>query len=413
MMFEVALLFILVLHTFRVHYITNQFLIAFVALNLIIFIYFAIKKSSFNNRFSFGFSQFILFVLIIVSIFGFIAFRNFEERIKIVKVGGELAIHDGLLQTEFASMQLLQGKNPYSITYKEVLKGERYYSNGEHPSLRHYVYSPLMFIVNIPFSIITTRLGTVDLRISLILFFITAGFIGSKIVKEKVLFLTIFYFNPLFVPMLLFGASDIILITFLYLCILFLKNRRLSLATVTLGFATGTKLLILPFLPLYFIYIYFWAGSRGNRKKVIFKQLFIFLLINFLIYIPFAVWNFPDIVDDLLVYPYMVSSGYEISGFIGFPRFLVSLGWASNSLGLLSILTLITFIILSVIILFFSVNVIKKSFNIGTLCFLYSLFFIVILSLSRLFQSNYLSFISQIMLVGSLAETIRRKKLDS
>src|SRR3989344_5710476 len=97
-MFEVILLFVLVLHTFREHYITNSFMIAFVGLLFLIFIW-GILQNQTSGKNYFNLRSLIIF-LIAVLVIGFITVRNFQGRLRGYQV---LMIHDGLLQTELAS----------------------------------------------------------------------------------------------------------------------------------------------------------------------------------------------------------------------------------------------------------------------------------------------------------------------
>src|SRR3989344_1420120 len=398
-MFEASLLFILVLHTFRTHYITNQFLIAFIAFMLIVFGLMAILKTN-SKKIYFEKLQIISLGLIVVVIFGYVIGLNFVNRIK----GEEQIIHDGLLQTEYASVKLLEGENPYSISYREVLKDERYYYGGEeHPSVSHYIYSALMVVLNVPFAFLTGSLGVVDLRFSLLFFFLLAGFVGSILVKDKILFLVLFFFNPLFVPMLLFGSNDIILIFFMFLTAFSIQKRKISTATFMLALAFGIKLLVLPLLPLYFLWVYLWGGKRSFFAN----QILIFLMTSFLIYMPFILWNFKDLIDDIVVYSFAVSSTYRVEGFVGIPQLLLKLKLISQYPNFPNAVFQIP---ISLIFLFFAYQFIKKSYQLNVLFFLYAVFFLLFFSFSRLVQPNYLGFISQIMLFSGLVNTRRFRR---
>lgn len=394
-MFEASLLFILVLYTFRTYFVINQFLMAFVALMLIVFSWMAILKSNSKNRY-FEKIQIISLSLIVVVIFGYVTGLNFVNR----KKGTEQIIHDGLLQTEYASVKLLEGMNPYSISYKEVFRDERYYSGGEHPFLSHYIYSPLMVVLNVPFAFFTERLGVVDLRLSLLFFFLLAGFVGSTLVKDKILFLTVFFFNPLFVPMLFFGSNDIILIFFLFLTAFFIQKRKIPAATFMLAVSFGIKLLVLPLLPLYFLWIYLWGGE----KSFFAKQIFLFLVVSFLIYLPFILWNFKDLIDDIVVYSFALNSTYRVEGYVGIPQFLLKLKLISAYSNFPNAVFQIPIML---IFLFKAYGFLKKSYQLNVLFFLYAVFFLLTFSFSRLVQPNYLGFISQIMLFSGLATTSR------
>ncbi len=86
--------------------------------------------------------------------------------------GAPLLMHDGAYQTEEAIKFLLAGHDPYGVDYSQTsMRLWHWYVNQPlDSSLFHYVYSPLTFLVGLPFSLVAKVLSIpFDFRIVLIL----------------------------------------------------------------------------------------------------------------------------------------------------------------------------------------------------------------------------------------------------
>lgn len=311
-------------------------------------------------------------------------------------------IHDGAILTEAAYEAILAGKNPYSVSYQAFFEKDKYLGEIAPHAESHYTYSPTTFLVNIPFSAVTDILFKFkDSRVALLVFFLLVAFVGNLLVKEKLLFGMLFLLNPFFLPSVLFGANDVIPLFFLILTIAFLYHKKIVMATIMLGIATTTKLTVLPFVPLYFLYL-FWKIAENERFKLLIKQAFLFVLINLTFYLPFLVWNFGNFIDDVLIYHLQGGvAGRPIAGFLGVPQLLTSFSFISQNSNfpfyLFSLL-------IGLISLPFFYYLFKKSLKLSILCVSFVIYFILIFSFSRILQTDYLAFLSQVLLFAGFVK---------
>lgn len=402
--FETTLLFLLVISIFRSQYIADQFMVVLVAVPLVLFILFSLPFKILSSKARWV--RPVCFWIIVFAVYGFLL----REYLLYRAANGDYAmVHDGVVQTEKATRSFLKGKNPYSISYVDVFQGERFYPEGRpHPLLTRYVYSPMTFLVNVPFFLGENLLfgGKFDLRISLAIFLFLTAMVGSTIVKEKLLFWMLFLLNPLFTHSFFIGANDVLILFFIFSCIAFLYFKKISMATVFLALGFGMKLTIVPFVPLYFLYLVGLLRKKKDRTQIILRQLLIFIGISVLIYLPFILWDAKAFVDDVLLFPLAGGSqGYPITGFLGLPHLLASFdvvsSWTAFPFYIIQILVTLVLLVLMYYVL-------KRFPKLSVLCVLFVVFFILSFSFSRTFQPNYLDFLSQVLVLGSFIEVKRR-----
>src|SRR6266516_5771363 len=92
--------------------------------------------------------------------------------------GAPLLMHDGAYQTEEAIKLVVAGHDPYGVDYSQTsMRLWHWYVNQPlDSSLFHYVYSPLTFLVGLPFSLVAKVLAIpFDFRIVLILASLAVG----------------------------------------------------------------------------------------------------------------------------------------------------------------------------------------------------------------------------------------------
>src|SRR6266480_310113 len=92
--------------------------------------------------------------------------------------GAPLLMHDGAYQTEEAIKLLVAGHDPYGVDYSQTsMRLWHWYVNQPlDSSLFHYVYSPLTFVLGVPFFVVARLLAIpFDFRIVLILAALAAG----------------------------------------------------------------------------------------------------------------------------------------------------------------------------------------------------------------------------------------------
>lgn len=392
---ESATLFILLLNLFRSYFLLNVYLLLTVCIPLFLFIIL-----SFDPFFTYRYTKSIRFLCLFLIIILLMVTISREYFIYRLRNPSNPYMHDSVMQTELVTSSFLEGKNPYSITFEKVLKGKRFYFGKEwHPVLKNYVYSPVTFLVNVPFHLITTSfLSFTDSRVALLFFFFFTGVVGSVIVRKKMLFLILFFLNPLFLRSLFIGTNDILVLFFFFLCIGFLKYKKYFWASVFLAIAVGTKLIIAPFIPLYFLYLFQKLRVRKDRYRYLIKQFLLFLVILTIIYLPFFVWDPQALTKSLILFPLAGGNqSYPITGIIGVPQLLTQLG-AISSRGTFPFYLFEPIIIFP--LLLYANFLFRKSPKLSLLCATYIVIFAITFAFSRVFQPNYLDFLSQILVLA-------------
>lgn len=383
-LFESSLLFILIISLLRQEQVTSRLFMGVEAILIIIFI--AISWIPIKKTLKLVKLRFAVFLGLVLMLVGFLTGQAVLSRLN----NPLHKIHDGAIQTEVAYQKLLQGANPYSINYGSFLNS----------AADSYVYSPLTILINAPiFSFTGYFFHFFDIRITLIILFLLSALVILTIVRERILFLTLFLLNPLFLHSVLYGAKDVLMLFFLSLTLIWLKLNRITLATIMVGLGSATKLTFLPFVPLYFIYLYLRLSNNRVKRKLFFQQLGIFVATSALFYLPFAIWNWSDLYHDLVLYQFNGGDvGRPIAGFLGVPQLLNYFNFIPGNSSLPFYLILIPS---SIIFLLYSFKYLKRSLNIRLLCLIYCGFLLLVLSFSRILQIDYLGYISEVLIIGA------------
>jgi len=185
------------------------------------------------------------------------------------RTGVPLLVHDGAYQTEEAIKLLLAGHDPYGVDYSRTsMRLWHWYVNQPlDSSLFHYVYSPLTFLVAVPFSFVA-RLLTIpfDFRLVLILAALAAG--GGLLLlpwrwDHRYVALAALFLNPFFYfPQ---GRNDILFLAPLTLGVVAWARGKPRLAALAFGVAFAFKPFALFFLPC--VAIALWPRSGGLTER--------------------------------------------------------------------------------------------------------------------------------------------------
>ena len=211
------------------------------------------------------------------------------------KTGAPLLMHDGAYQTEEAVKLLLAGHDPYGVDYSQTsMRLWHWYVNQPlDSSLFHYVYSPLTFLVGVPFSLVARLLAVpFDFRIVLILAAVAAGCgllalpwrWDHRYVALAALFLNPFFYFPQ-------GRNDILFLAPLTLGVVAWARGKPRLAALAFGVAFAFKPFALFFLPCVAVALWPRSGpaiDRVRRLAIIGGALLAPALITMA---PFLVWN--------------------------------------------------------------------------------------------------------------------------
>jgi hypothetical protein len=209
--------------------------------------------------------------------------------------GAPLLMHDGAYQTEEAIKLLMAGRDPYGVDYSQTsMRLWHWYVNQPlDSSLFHYVYSPLTFLVGVPFALVAQLLAIpFDFRLVLILAAVAAA--GAllrlpwrwelRYVALAALFLDPFFYFPQ-------GRNDILFLAPLTLGVLAWARGRPRLAALAFGVAFAFKPFALFFLPCVAVALWPRSGpmiDRARRLAVIGGALLVPAAITMG---PFVLWN--------------------------------------------------------------------------------------------------------------------------
>lgn len=182
--------------------------------------------------------------------------------------------HDSVIQTEEAIRFLLDGRNPYAVTYEGTPLSQwpdwrRPYPN---PALYNLVYFPFVFLVGVPFYLLfEATAGWFDYRILILLAFGITLWVVWKLSRDRLvgtIGLLAAGLSPLVAPYIVEGRNDILVLALLGLS-LYLVTRdgwrwRLEASAFSFGLACATKQTAWFFLPFYTLYLW---GSFGGAAE--------------------------------------------------------------------------------------------------------------------------------------------------
>lgn len=162
-----------------------------------------------------------------------------------IKTGVPILMHDGAYQTEEAMRAVLTNHDPYGFDYTQTsMRRWHWYVNADlHPYLFHYVYSPLTFLLPLPFFAAASALGLpVDVRF---VFLVAAGLAAWAIVRLpwrwewRYVGLAVLFLDPFFY--LAQGRNDILFLAAVLLGCLAWERDRPALAGWSFGLALAFK----------------------------------------------------------------------------------------------------------------------------------------------------------------------------
>lgn len=304
-------------------------------------------------------------------------------------------IHDIVLQQESAIQFLLDGKNPYALSYFGTPLEQWHYSPTEvNPALYHFVMQPFYLLFALPFYALSVSLfGFFDGRIPLLFLFTVLLILASLLVKEedkKRLFLILLAFNPAMLPYTLEGRSDVFMFAFLFLGLFLLQRNRLTLSGIPMGLAFAVKQSAWPLFPFSIALVYF---KTKNVVKTL-KSLVPFAVTFAAAVLPFLLWDPRAFLDSTVFYlSGTAPHSYPISGY--------GLGKLLGEFGLIKdVHQYYPFHIWQVIVglplLVVLVRFLQKSPTVNRLILVYGIFLFVFWYLSRYFNNSHLGYLSMV-----------------
>ena len=385
----------------------NFYFFYFVFVCIIIYFFAGYLKIDDHKKF------FIRLTIILLLIF-FLLISFCVYQIALRKMGASMFYtHDGIIQTEEAVKFLDQGKNPYAENYQNTVFGQflNAYAGGqrENPAWYHYVYPPFYILFSWPFyKIIYLLFGFFDQRIILILVFLASLPIMYKLPEnreKKLLGLIIYAFNPIFFPWFAYGFNDIFVFFWVLLSLYLLKLNKYGWSAAVLALACASKQQAWLILPFYFFYLYFKEDKIKDivqRAISVLKKLLPYIIISLLIFLPFLIWGFKDFIDDIYRYPTgsietcLPMVGYGLSHLI-YKAGLVKSIWDYFPFWIIQI-------IICLPLLYYLIKKQRDNNSLSSLFISYGLFLLVFWFFSRLFNDNYISYLSLVFLASFLIE---------
>lgn len=214
-------------------------------------------------------------------------------------------IHDMVLQQEAAIRFLLEGKNPYAMTYFNTPLELWHYSDKEvNPALFHFALMPWYLIFSLPFYLLSISFfGFFDGRMSLLVLFLLTLILAWKLLKaeeeRRRLFLVLLAFNPATLGYFLEGRSDFFVFAFLFLGFYCLGQNHYTFAAIPMGLALATKQSAWPIVPLYLGYL--WLQSKRDWRLLT-KQVLPLILTLALVILPFFIWSPKAFLESTVFY---------------------------------------------------------------------------------------------------------------
>ena len=308
-------------------------------------------------------------------------------------------IHDIVLQQESAIRFLLDGKNPYAVTYFGTPLEQWHYSDKEiNPALYHFVMEPFYLLFALPFYFLSNMtIGFFDGRIPLLFLFFALLILAGYLVKDrekKLLFITLLAFNPAMLPYILEGRSDIFMFSFLFMGLFLLHKKHYLLAGIPIALAFATKQSAWLIFPFYIMFLYF---QTKNITKTFINSLS-FVITFLAIVLPFFLWDQKAFIDSTIFYlSGSTEHSYPVSGY-GLGKLLESFGFIKD------IYSYYPFhiwqLILCIPLFVFLLRYFKKHSDVKTLILMYGIFLFVFWYLSRYFNNSHLGYLSVVFITA-------------
>jgi len=207
------------------------------------------------------------------------------------------AVHDTAMQVEEAIKFLLAGKNYYAQTYVHTPMVHWYSSPAMAAALYHTDRPPFGIVASLPFYLLSKALfGFFDERmVYLPLLLLCAGLLLRLPAprERRLAALVAVLLNPFFVPTLVYGQDDVLVLALLLLCGGALYRERFVWAALWLGLACVTKHTAVFMLPPYLLYVAARHRSGGWRATfaATWREAWPAVVAPLCVCAPFLLWN--------------------------------------------------------------------------------------------------------------------------
>lgn len=326
--------------------------------------------------------------------------------------------HDGLLQTEYATSLILEGRNLYhEDTAKSVFPpphdklniqfGDKHEETIVNPALYHFVYPPLYFLQFVPaYWIFETTFHWFDLRICLLLYLMATVLLIWRQPLEhsfKTAMCFLLFLNPYFLTYFIEGRNDIVVLFWLLWSFLLLHERRYQFAVWTIVVACSVKQtawIITPFLMVYLLHNLPW--------KTCVRMFLLPVALALSIVLPFLIWDPSGLWMDMIMYPSgKLATSYPVNGYSLLAQ-LVRFGILYSPLEYYPISYVqIPFYVL---VLWMTNRVLVRHCTVSAMTFCASIGIAVFWFFSRFYNDNYVEFTASIVVVSWMFWKLEQRK---
>jgi Glycosyltransferase family 87 len=207
-------------------------------------------------------------------------------------------VHDVAMQVEEATKFLLAGKDFYAQTYVHTPMVHWYSSPAMAAALYHVDRLPFGIVASVPFYLVAqSTLGWFDERFVYLLCLALCVVLLLRLRMPRELRLAALagvLLNPFFVPTLVYGQDDVLVLALLLLFARALHSGRFRSAALWLGLACATKHTALFMLPPYVVFTlaqHRTACGWRARLAAAWREMWPVLVVPALICMPFLAWN--------------------------------------------------------------------------------------------------------------------------
>jgi len=315
--------------------------------------------------------------------------------------------HDGgVIQTEEALKYVLAGKNPYVEDYVNTPMAE--WGLDYKTALYHYPYLPWTFLFSAPFYLVSQIvLSWYDQRFVYLSLFVITLLLAPRLAQkrsDKLGLVMVLGLNPIMGIDVIFGQNDSFVLFWIVLALWLLppsrgegedKKWRVVLSVISFGLACASKPTAWYLAPFYFLYLLRGEDIALENLRALamplLRRVVPFLGVLAVLVLPFAVWNWGALVDDVWGWASGVAEvPYQIRGW-GFANFVLGLGLVESKLDYFPfwIPELFTCLPLLLFLLWKQV----RTNTLGAALYSYSALMFVFFYFSRFLNENYLGFI--------------------
>ncbi|MGB3905173.1 MAG: glycosyltransferase family 87 protein [Anaerolineae bacterium] len=320
------------------HWMTDPFgwlLISVTFCLLILYIFFDIwPRISQERRY-----QAKMAVVICIVFTTVIALSVFSILLRQVTGPASFSPDGGVIQTEETIKYVLSGKNPYVEDYVDTPMAD--WGIEFRTALYHYPYLPWTFLFSTPFYLLSQPiLGWYDQRFVYLILFVALLFLAPRLARERdqrLCLVMVLGLNPIMGSDVIFGQNDVFVLAWVLFSIYLLQRGHLTWSLVMLGLACTSKPTAWFLIPFYLLYLVRQEGFvQGADLKslalTLFRKTVPLILVLALLLLPFAVWDFNALFDDV----WRWSSGtaeapYQITGW-GLANLVLALGLVQSRL---------------------------------------------------------------------------------